>query len=457
MKRPFWAYLLVFTLLGAFGGFTYLTRNPEAEILRRAESWPYVGPLAARFRAAYLPRTERPGGEPETEETRLGEDTGRIVPPPPPRQFQQYVWALGGMELKRSAAPEAETIYRFENLARAGKIERRGDWFHVYYHGREGWVLLEGYDEDAEVPYGNTPEPTRPVPARPPEEERLAAARQYLRGKERVAPIGSYTLYTDYHDDELITYLDTVVKQLDAAYAERYGRRPLGDPAEAVVLYRSDIAYRLMQRQTPRLAGLTAAGHNSEGVAVLYSGSRSPRDVTRTVIHELTHFTNRRAVGPQLPPWLDEGIADDIAHGRIDEDGRLHPADLGGERLQRGDEVRLEGGYAALWRLREAARSGTLPELPGLMRSDWDAFVKTPKVQLHYDAASLWVRFLLEGDGGRWAHAFRSFLGAVAEGGPATAEALGVRLGEEWSVLDDRFRAWIEERAARAQLPPAAG
>jgi hypothetical protein len=231
----------------------------------------------------------------------------------------------------------------------------------------------------------------------------------------------------------------------------------MGDPAEAVVLYQSDIAYRLMQRQTPRLAGLTSAGHNTQGVAVVYSGSRSHREVTRTVIHELAHFINRRAVGPQLPPWLGEGIADDVAHARIDEEGRLDPAELGGERLKRGDEVRLEGGYAALWRLREATRSGGLPELPGLMRSDWEAFVKTPKVQLHYDAASFWIRFLLEGDDDRWAAAFRSFLDAVAEGGPATAEALGIRLGEDWSVLDDRFRAWIEEKAAGAGLPPSAG
>ncbi len=83
MKRPFWAYLFVALLLGTFGGLTYLTRHPDAEILRRAESWPGVGPLASRFREAYRP--PRPAGDAEgTEQLRPPEGDAPATPTPPP-------------------------------------------------------------------------------------------------------------------------------------------------------------------------------------------------------------------------------------------------------------------------------------------------------------------------------------------------------------------------------------
>ena len=318
-------------------------------------------------------------------------------------------------------------------------------------------MLLEGYDEDAEIPYGEVAEPARPIAAREPEAEWLEAARKYLRGKERVFPLGNYTLFTDVPDDELIAYIRAATTDLDAVYAERFGRMPLGVPAEGVVLYQSDIAYRLLQQRTERIAGLRAAGHNTKGLAVLFSGGRSKRAVTATVVHELAHFINRRAIGPQLPPWLDEGLADNLAQSRIDDEGRIHPKELGGNRLKRGEERRFDGAYSSLFQLREAMREGTLPAVPELMSTDWDDFVRTPQAQLHYAAASFWIRYLLDAEGGRHKAAFESFLDAVTEGGPPTTDALGEHLGEDWSVLNARFRAWLEHLAEISGLPPTVG
>ena len=459
MRRPFWAYLLVFGLLATLSAFSWLTHHPEAEILRQAEEWPLLGPLAASFRRAYL-RGESRGAD-GAENAAEGMDerprdggTGTSFQPP---VFERHVWVLPGMELKQAASAQSRTVYRFETIAKVGKFENRGDWYRVYHNGWKGWVLLEGYDETAEIPYPESPEPPRPVTARAPEEEWLAAARQYLRGNERVARLGAYTLFTDVPDDSLIAFLDVVAGRLESVYAERYGRRPIGVPAEGIVLYRSDIAYRLLQQRSERIAGLTAAGHNAKGLAVLYSGGRSRSDVAGTVIHELVHFINRRALGPQLPPWLDEGLADNLALSRIDEDGRIHPREIGGARLKRGEEVRIEGGHASLWHLREALKGGTLPAVPELMSTDWEDFVRPPEAQLHYAAAAFWIRYLLDGEGGRHAAAFRAFLDDVAAGEPPTAETLGARLGEDWSVLGARFRAWIEHRAASAGLPDDIG
>lgn len=459
--RSYGAYLSVFALLAIFGGFTWLTRNPDAEILERAEEWRYAGPWVSRFRAVYggaaYGRAEyEPSVTPGVDGT-TAEDAADAVPSPPPPVFDRHVWVLPGMELKARASADAATVYAFEKLARVGKYEKRGDWYRVYHLGWEGWVLLEGYDETAEIPYGEAPEPARPIAAREPEAEWLEAARQYLRGQERVFLLGDYTLFTDVPDDELIAYLGAAADQLDAVYAERYGREPLGLPAEGVVLYQSDIAYRLLQQRSERIAGLAAAGHNAKGLAVLYSGGRTREEVASTVVHELVHFINRRAIGPQLPPWLDEGIADNLAHSRIDEAGRIYPSELGGHRLKRGEERRFEGAYSSLFQLRQAMTDGSLPALPELMSTDWDDFVRTPSAQLHYAAASFWIRYLLDAEGGRHAAAFQAFLDAVAEGEPPTTDALGRHLGEDWSVLNARFRAWIEHLAQTSGLSSAAG
>ena len=455
MRRPIWAYLIVFTSLLLFASFTWLTRNPHSEVLDRAASWPYVGPLASRFTAIYRPPRERPAEAvaPVAEEVAASE----AAAPPPARRFDSLIYVLKGQELKSRPDAGAATLYRFERHTRAGKIGQRGDWYHLDYHGREGWVLLENYDENAEIPYGEGAEPTLPVASRPPDPQRLEAARKYLRGRERELRVGPYTLYTDSADDGLIAYLDAVAAPLDGVYAERFGLTPVDRPAEAVVLYQSDIAYRLLQRRTEELAGLASAGHNSKGVAVLYVGGRRWSEVAATLVHELVHFINRRAIGPQLPPWIDEGLADDLAQARIDDDGVVHPGELGGERRQQDGRFRLEGAFSTLWQLHEAAREDRLPTLEWLAGLEWQRFVQPPAAQLHYGVSSFWVRFLLADEAPRRAAAFRAFLSSVAAGQPPTVENLQTRLGEDWPSLDAGFEAWIVSLAEHLELPAGAG
>ncbi len=459
MRRAFPVYLLIFLVLGLSGGFAWMTRNPDAEILRQAESWPYVGSVALWFNEAYRGNRSTASGQARRRTSGAGQSVAAEAPPRSepvtvPRSYRRQVWVLGGMELKARPSPDAATVHTFDNPIRAGRIERRGDWYHVDYNGRVGWLLLPDYDEDAEVPYGEEPEPVRPLPARAPDEEGLAAARKYLRGRERLLTLGPYNLYTDIPDDRLIARLDAVAGNLETVYAERYGLRPAGDAAEAVVMFQSDIAYRLVQQRTERLAGLNAAGHNAEGLAVLYSGGRSRAAVTATVIHELVHFLNRRAIGPHLPPWIDEGIADDLALARVGDDGRIHPRELSGARQQRGNHWRVGGALASLLHLRDAATAGEMPAVPDLMSVEWESFVRTPKIQLHYAAASFWIRYLLEGEGGRHAPGLRAFLAAVAAGEPPAAETLEKHLAEDWTTLDSGFRDWIGSQAARVE--PAA-
>ncbi|MEM7352975.1 MAG: hypothetical protein AAF657_19415 [Acidobacteriota bacterium] len=452
MRRPIWAYLLLFGLCATLGSLAWLTRNPQTEILDRAATWPVVGPAAARFIELYRPPGVKPPEDAASLETEPAGDQGASQ-----AQFSGRVYVLKGQELKARPNAAAPTLYRFESHTSADKIAQRGDWYNVHYHGREGWVLLENYDETAAIPYGEETELPLPVAARPPDSERLAAARKYLRGRERVSKVGPYALYTDSLDDGLIAYLGVVAASLDRLYAERTGLRPTGTPAEAVVLYQSDIAYRLLQRQTEQIAGLASTGHNAEGVAVLYVGGRSWEAVAKTLVHEIVHCINRRAVGPQLPPWLDEGLADDLAQARIDDDAIVHPGELGGKQYKQDGKFRVEGGLSTLWQLRQAARESRMPTLEALSGMDWETFVEPQAAELHYGVASFWVRYLLDPSNRRRVAATRSFLAAVAAGKPATAQALRSKLGEDWAVLDAGFAEWIEALAERHELPDDKG
>ena len=58
--------ILLLTLVALFGGFAWLTHHPEAEIVRRAESWPFVGPLASQFRQRFTVRRQYRGHRPAT-------------------------------------------------------------------------------------------------------------------------------------------------------------------------------------------------------------------------------------------------------------------------------------------------------------------------------------------------------------------------------------------------------
>ncbi len=434
-------------------GLAWLTRHPDSEIVRRAEEWPVVGPVAAWFRELYQPPPPAGATGDDVEFARPPALPARPPPRPPPGG---PIWILDGKMLRRAASPGAEAILRFTAITRAVRLERRGDWFRVRAHGAEGWVYLEGYDEEAEVPYGNAAEPPRPLAPRPPEARKLATARELLGEHEHTLSLGPYTLYTDCRDEALLAHLSGLAEQLDGVYTARTGRAPLGTPRSAVVLYRAEADYRRLQQLTERIAGLAAAGHNSHGVAALYVEGRAPIDVAATLVHELTHLINRRALGPMLPPWLDEGLADDLAAAKVGAAGALLPAELSGEHRRGPGTVRVDGGLAALWQLNDARATGRLPSVERLVQLDWQAFVRPENARLHYTASAFWIRFLLRREDDN-AAALRRFLAAVAEGEPPSGEALRAQLGEDWHTLDQAFRAWVLAEAARAKIPAMKG
>ena len=162
-----------------------------------------------------------------------------------------------------------------------------------------------------------------------------------------------------------------------------------------------------------------------------------------TFVHELVHLLNRRALGPALPPWLDEGMADDLSYSRIDEKGELSPARLGGSAVDMGSVTIWKGGQAAALELRRAMLQERSVPLEGLLSLEWTSFVD-PRQRLHYPQSALFIRYLVESEGSL-KRGFRSFLEGIAAGGPVTPDALLHHLERDWEELDNGFRSWVLE------------
>lgn len=435
--RTLWVLLLAGLVFGA-----WLTRHPEAEIVERATRWPVIGPLATTFRDAYLPA---PSPEPSEEPVEIVVIDRARTEAEPDRVWgaRPSVWVQERTPIRDEPVADAEEIGRTGGIANLRVFERRGDWYRVRYRGAFGWVRLEGYEESDEPPLGSDPLPPGPLAALPPDPDRLEFARELLGAGVSTGPVGPYRLLTDEDDPELVAFLDRMVAPLERIYAERYGLAPIGDAVGAIVLFSRHDDFLAFQEREVSLRGLRVAGVATSGVIAVDLENRAREEVAATVVHEITHLLNRRALGPALPAWLEEGLADDLAHSEVDPEGKLEPARLGGVSIQRWDGWEYRGALASAIALRRAVDEDRLPPLAELLYLDWREFVADPG-QLHYAQASFWVRHLLAEPELRGR--FRDFLAALAAGAPATPEELRERLGEEWSALDARFERWIRIR-----------
>lgn len=364
------------------------------------------------------------------------------------RADEPLLRARAGTVIRKAPNGKAPRVAVLAEPADLPRIGQQGAWVQVRWGKTTGWVSLAGQAGagDDQPLLGSAAEPTHPVPARTAEPGRLARARGLLGvANEKSAKsvrLGPYVLLTDLAASERIAFLDRVAAQVEAVYRERYGRTPIGAPAETILLFEREGAYRAYQDAEGALAGAEASGHSGYGLVAIWDGGRPTREIAETLVHEIVHLLNRRAIGPQLPPWLDEGMADDLAHSRVGDEGSLDPSILGGTAFKAGARIQYFGAKAALRQLVEAQGEGTAPTLPDLLAMPWETFVATG-ADLHYAQTSFFVRYLLMGENGALASGFRTFLNNVAAGGEPSADALVASLDRGWPELELGFRVWV--------------
>jgi len=338
--------------------------------------------------------------------------------------------------------------------------------------GRNGWRTNPPIATAASGPAG-APDGSSGLA---PDPARLARAMELL-GHPAGKTVGPWTLYTDVHDRRLLRSLDRLAGETVRAYEDRFGLDPglSGAPTgpgggaviapEVVILFAHENEHDAFLGEGAPFSAREVGGSAGSGLAVLQRGERSAKELRVLLVHELVHLLSRRALGTRAPPWLEEGLADALAFSRITPTGRLHADDLGGEtvirvgrlyglRSQLETTVASTGPRAAIERLVAALDRNRLPPLESLTARSWNALVNPRWRQLGYAQSAMFVRFLLDGEDGRWLEGFRAYLRGIAAGEASAGapDALLAALGTDWQTLDSSFGHWVRSQQIAGRM-----
>lgn len=270
---------------------------------------------------------------------------------------------------------------------------------------------------------------------------RLERAASLLRPLGREGTLGPWRLLTDVADRPLLAHLDRVAARLPETYRARFGLDAEPRRAEALVLFAREASYRAFTSDTAELETQSTRGHAGGGLAAALAGA-TIEETRPIVVHELAHLLTQEAFARAAPPWIDEGLSEDLAWCRADAEGRLLPGSLDATTAERrtGDRVErvMSGPSATVKDFREKARAGRGLPLSALLQPATRLFADALTRRDAYTEAGLFVRFLLGGDPAR-ADRFRVFLRAATLGAPAGLDDLAAAVGSDAKGLEKDF------------------
>lgn len=316
--------------------------------------------------------------------------------------------------------------------------ETRGSWIRVRLGDLDGWIDLEGET----LPYIGA-QASDFEPPQDPVAQAIELARNTLGENAQRGQLGPFELYHDIADEKLLELLEQLTPQVAEAFTARYGME-VEQLRGAVVLFAEDELYERLKRLQGNDIPFHSEGHAVPGLVAIKVGNRSRREVATTLIHELTHVIAWQVLGAALPPWLGEGLADDLSLARIDRQGRLQTNTFDSRSLRFGRNSELF--------LLSVVRSLNAVEpirLVDLLSMDRQTFLDNPG--LHYTLSALFVRFLLEDHIEGSAAAFTAYLRGVRAGSATYPDYLRERLGLQWGEIDVQFRLWARRTLARIQ------
>ena len=263
-----------------------------------------------------------------------------------------------------------------------------------------------------------------------------------------------------------------LASQIPELYETRYSLR-LPEPKAAqssrdpdVVLFLRQESYDRYAQQEGVLGTLDSAGHAAPGLAVLVLGKRTLEDFTRTFVHELAHLLNQKVFPYELPAWLEEGMAEDLAGGtfrrrRFDPETirekrvvRTYPTVDSRGRRARETELTVSGLRVNL--ARELASEGSL-HAATLMELDWNSFMLLGDAQRNYLRSGFLVRYLVSSE---HRPGFLRFLAELADVEPgfedqkyqsgAEMERLAQHLETSLADLSSGLDQWAKGEAREA-------
>ncbi len=371
----------------------------------------------------------------QEEETLLG----RPSTIQPSGHDSETILLIAGARLREQPRSDSPILEILDTPLELPVLDRQGSWVKVRFGNWQGWFRPSHGDpgQGEELPFSFETD-----------DERLLGAHSLLRGNVDPRPLGPFILYTDVVDDELLDWLSAVAWDVLRAYRERFDLDPGSPSREVVVLYAEEADYRVFEAADSRIAMAHSRGYTSEGLSVLFSGSHSRESLVSILIHEITHLLNRRVFPIMTPPWLEEGMAEDLAFCRVNEEGQIRLGTLAGETTEEFENwFSLSGPIAHLAALFASWSSPTPPDLETLVNMSWADFIKPEVRELHYAQSAMLLRFFADGGNRNLKAGYRRYLEAVAEAELATSPSLWDTLGAGPEQVETGLYRFVQQQA----------
>lgn len=369
----------------------------------------------------------------------------------PSEQPSELLRLRAGSRLRLRPEPSAPITLVTDEALALPIVERRASWVAVRYGDRILWFAAPG---------GLVPEGAERSPE---EDRRLARARELLPAGTTALPCGPFALWLDPADRLRRERLCAVAAELPASYTQRYGL-PTGDlhPTDVVILPHAEDFARYAAPDAD-LAPVIAQGHAVGRLAVLTAGALPTEELAGLMVHELTHLVNRQVFASELPAWLEEGLAEELGHSRLDEHGRLLPGTITGGRRETRESRRRAHDRVQIWTRIETSGewvavlelAGHPPDAAALaahFATSNEAFAAPVGRSRRYATSGMLLHYLLDPRRPQPPEAFRRFLAVTAAGSAAEPERLLATLGVDLDDLAAGFRNWL---AATAKDLPA--
>jgi hypothetical protein len=327
-------------------------------------------------------------------------------------------------------------------------LERESDWAKILYGGWIGWVAVgrEGDPIDEAIPIRYSPD-----------EVTLLRARSILRDDIEASSLGPFELLTDVDDQELLSRLSAVATNLPEAYRQRFGLDPGSAASELVVIFESHDDYLRFESGEPDIAGTGTRGYTGRGISVLSVGDREVEATVEVLVHELTHLLNRRVFGMNSPAWVEEGLAEDLAYSRVDENGKLELGSLGGVTSREVShdlsgryrvDTEVSGGRGMLSNLLTKWGESERPSLTKLLDMPWIDFIQPEVRPLHYAESAFFVRFMLASSKKSHAQGLLNYLDVLAVSSIPQGETLWAYTEMEPHDAETAYYRWLRRTAA---------
>lgn len=341
----------------------------------------------------------------------------------PHAEPQETAAVPAGARLRERPHPDSAVIEILESSVELPVLAQKGSWLQVRFGAWLGWVRISGNEIDARLE----------VPADP-DLDRLSRALGLLGDSTVPTSLGPFTLYTDVTDGPLLAYLSAVARGVLPAYRERFGLDPGPVTNEVVVLLAEEKDYRQFESTELRIAATESQGYTTEGLSILFTDRQSKDAIRAVLIHELTHLLNRRAFITEIPPWLEEGMAQDLAFCRVSHEGHI--------RL--GTLSTVETHLAILL---EDWNSSAHLDVIELLSLDPETFIELEGRPLRYSESAFLIRYLLDGRDAQLRAGFLRFLSQLTTSELSDSVSLFEELGSEPSTIESGFYRFLASQA----------